>query len=176
MKKTKDKSGENALHDLDTIFRSYEPQLLRYLLSRVKSQSEAKDLAQEAYLRLIRVPNMDLIKNPQAYLFRIAVNLTTEFQIKNSARQSDIDLQALEEMGGDGDGARFERQIDARFAIKRLDKILRELPPIYRTVLIMRKRDGYSHKEISEKLGISGHRVHRYLKHALAKCRADWTD
>ena len=55
--------------------------------------------------------------------------------------------------------------------IQELEKILVTLPPVYQSVLLLRKRDGLNHAEIAEKLGISIHTVRKYLTRAMTECR-----
>lgn len=166
-------SGQRRFGD---VIAEYQPTLLRYLAFRVGGEADAHDLAQEAYFRLSRVPDPDLIQKPEAYLFRIAANLANEFLLKRSSTPISMDLDTLQDHGGDGDGAAFEASMEARSAIRRLEQILERLPPLYRSILILRKRDGLSHQEIAEELDISPHTVHRYLTKALAACRAEWTE
>lgn len=64
--------------------------------------------------------------------------------------------------------------MEARAAIQRLDSILDELPPLYRAILLLRKRDGYSHAEIANRVGKSKATVHIYLTRALTRCRELW--
>ena len=168
--------GQDAGPDIDQVFREYTPTLLRYLTSRVGSEAEARDLAQEAYLRLTRVSDSDLIRQPEAYVFRIAANLANEFLLKRRKAGHTVELEAVLETGGDGDSAAFEKQLEARSALRRLAAILEDLPPLYRAVLLLRRRDGLSHAEIARELSISPHTVHRYLTRALAACRAAWTE
>ncbi len=158
------------------MFRDYTPTLLRYLTSRVGSESEARDLAQEAYLRLTRVADGDLIRHPEAYVFRIAANLANEFLLKRRKANETVELDTVLETGGDGDAAAFEKHLEARSALRQLETILNDLPPLYRAVLLLRRRDGLSHAEIARELNISPHTVHRYLTRALASCRAAWTE
>lgn len=160
----------------EALFVEYGPALLRYLSFRVGNSTEAHDLAQEAYLRLSRVKNPDLIEKPAAYLFRIAENLANEFHLRQKKIPKTIDLDALSEYGGDSDGDQFQRDMEARSSIKALEVILEDLPPLYRAILLLRKRDGYTHAEIAEKLQLSPHTVHRYLTRALAQCRARWAE
>lgn len=176
MKSSRISDPEKERQNLATVYKNYTPTLLRYLSSRIGTSTEAHDLAQEAYLRFTRVPDPDLIRQPEAYLFRIAANLANEFLLKRTATGDNLDLDALSEMGGDGDGVAFEQKMETRSAIRRLEKITAELPPLYQKILLLRSRDGFSHAEIAEKLKISPHTVHRYLTRALAKCRADWTE
>lgn len=162
--------------DLINIVENYSPVLLKYLASRVGNLTEAQDLAQEAYLRLSRVPDADLILKPESYLFRIAANLANEFLLKRSRKMNTINLDTLTDNDGIEGEISFERHIEARSALRQLESILNDLPPLYRSILLLRKRDGFSHKEIAEKLDISPHTVHRYLTRALARCRSEWTE
>ncbi len=51
---------------VESLFAARGDDLLRYLTSRLPNGEDAKDLAQEAYLRLLR--------HPEPYLFRIAAS------------------------------------------------------------------------------------------------------
>ncbi len=161
---------------LATAFQRLAPRLRRFLALRLKSDNDAQDLTQETYLRLMRVKTPNLIRQPEAYLFKIADNLANEFLLHQGKTQQTIDMDTLSKMGQDGDGDSFEQELDTRAAISRLEDILTELPPLYRAVLLLRKRDGLTHAEIAEKLQISQHTVHTYLKRAVANCRAHWTE
>jgi RNA polymerase sigma-19 factor, ECF subfamily len=158
------------------VIRRYAPQLHHFLSSRLDSEAEAQDLAQEAYLRLTRVNHPELIRSPEAYLFRIASNLANERLLKRAQDPACVPLDGLEQAGEDGDGAAFEGTLDQRAEIVRLERILDDMPPLYRAVLLLRKRDGYSHAEIAEKLNIAPSTVHTYLKRALTQCRARWSE
>src|SRR5579864_5473659 len=59
--------------------------LVRFIAKRLRSVADARDVAHEAYVRLLRVKRKDLIRDPQAYLYRIAVNILYEFELKKKA-------------------------------------------------------------------------------------------
>ena len=44
------------------------------------SDSEVQDLAQEVFLRLLRVSNPDLVRHPRAYMLRVAINVLQEWR------------------------------------------------------------------------------------------------
>ncbi|MDE2052995.1 MAG: hypothetical protein KGL45_03465 [Gammaproteobacteria bacterium] len=46
--------------------------LSRFLAARLRNAADIADLAQEVYLRLLRVERHDQIRNPEAYLLTIA--------------------------------------------------------------------------------------------------------
>lgn len=159
---------------LEDLLARYAPSLLRYLSGRLGDKRDAQDIAQEAYLRLSRVKDADLILKPESYLFRIAANLASELLLKNSRKVDTMDLDTLQFIGGDSDDDIFQRQIEAGSDVKKIDQILDSLPPLYKAVLVLKKREGLSHKEIAEELSISTHAVNRYLVGALKKCRTEW--
>lgn len=143
-------------------------------MSRVGAESDAADIAQEAYLRLMRVEKPELIRKPDAYLFRIASNLAGELQLKRASDPACVPLSDLQQRGGDGDDAAFATSLERRAEIARLETILDGLPPLYRAVLLLKKRDGYTNAEIAERLNLAPSSVPTYLKRALAKVRACW--
>jgi RNA polymerase sigma-70 factor (ECF subfamily) len=63
---------QEMLADLNRRFRSA---LLAYFGRRVSGVSEAEDLTQDVFERLLRVLEAGPIHNPEALIFRIAVNL-----------------------------------------------------------------------------------------------------
>jgi RNA polymerase sigma-19 factor, ECF subfamily len=148
----------------------YAKSLHRFLMRRLSSAEGARDLAQEVYLRLVRVPQNHLIRYPQAYLFRIASNLVYELQLRErrdpvtfDSRIVDYAAQRVSDPAqGPGEQISLERQ---------LESMLARLPPLYAAILVMKKRDGLSYEEIARELGISIHTVKKYISRAVAQVR-----
>ena len=175
MASEKKKRPRTAPELAESAFAQYGKALHRYLMRRLSNQQNAQDLAQEAYLRLVRMENTDLVRAPQAYLFRIASNLVYEFRMRErrdvvtfdsrmveSAAERVSDPAAMEP----GERINMERQ---------LESVLAQLPPLYAAILVMKKRDGLSLQEIASTLDISIHTVKKYLFRAVAQARAaDW--
>src|SRR5512139_1777854 len=59
--------------------------LLSFLGRRVRAGVDIEDLAQETYLRLLRAPDLALVRNPQAYLLRVASNVVSEWRDRQPA-------------------------------------------------------------------------------------------
>src|SRR5690606_20290440 len=79
------------------LFADHRDRLQQYLRARLANEEDAAELAQEAYLRLLRVKRVDLIRHPQAYLFRIAHNLLHELYTgRRLVSEADVDLDLLE--------------------------------------------------------------------------------
>jgi len=149
---------------------SQHAKLLAFLNARLANEQDARELAQEAYLRLLRATRARLIEDPAAYLFRIARNLLYEWYVSlppaseplsGSAPSSDM---AVEEQ------AALVQHMD------RLESALRQLPPKRRAVVLMHRRDGMTYKEIGAALGISASMVKKHLALGLACCRLACAD
>jgi RNA polymerase sigma factor (sigma-70 family) len=140
--------------------------LLRFINRRVRVRADAKDLAQEVYLRLLRLHDRSLIRDPQAYVFRIAANLVHEFALKHPpvTEPASIDEPAT-------DAAAPEQAADSRVHARRIKRALDELSPKCRTVFILHRRDDMTYEEIARQVGISMSMVKKYLGIALKHCR-----
>ena len=147
----------------------YREELQGFLLRRLaRSGLEAADIAQETFLRLLRVEHTALIRKPRAYLYRIAVNVIREFELKeqNSPLQHAADITAAEDrLAAPEDSAERVEHASS------LEAALDGLPEMQRAALLLCKRDGKSYDEIAKQLGLSPHTVKRYLFLAVSHCR-----
>src|ERR1700734_2721881 len=53
--------------------------LLQFLRRGLRSSVDVQDLAQETYLRLLRAPDLNEVRNPQAYLLQVANHVALEW-------------------------------------------------------------------------------------------------
>ena len=153
------------------VFQQYQQELHGYLVNRLRGHSlDAADIAQETYLRLLRMKNTDVIENPHAYVYRVAGHVVRELALKEQMQKNLVtELDQESQLPHFVESA--ETQADRLMRLQHLEQIIEELPPTYQAVLILRKRDGMSHQEIADKLGISKHTVKKYLCRAVARCR-----
>src|SRR5688572_15644429 len=75
-------TGDVPGHLVQRIAADFGVDLLRFLSRRVRNRSDARDVAQEAYVRLLRLDRQELIRDPQPYVYRLAANLVHEFELK----------------------------------------------------------------------------------------------
>ena len=73
--------------------------LLRFLGARLPNEQDAQELAQEAYLRMLRVSDANLIRDPAAYLFRIARGLLQEWYASLPPPRDSLDDVELADEG-----------------------------------------------------------------------------
>ena len=142
--------------------------LVLFLRSRLPNEEDAKDLAQETYLRLLRLNGDHLIRKPEAYLFRIASNLVHEFWL-NASSGRPVSTHDPDELPSGMQST--EELADHEQAIDDLKRALAVLPEVQRYVVLMHRRDGKTYEEIAEDLQISRDMVKKHLGKALARCR-----
>lgn len=151
----------------------YPPQLHKYLIRRLRNREDAQDLAQETYLRFLQLPDPGVVRNPAAYLFRIAFNLMSEWRMRNdrSVVSCDSDMLARRSnLAADEPGP-----IDQLLSQEHLEKVLEQIPATYRRVLLMSKCDGLSNDQIAQRLNLTPETITRYLGRAMSFARrARW--
>ena len=143
-------------------------ELVRFLNLRLPNQDDARDLAQEAYLRLLRLKGDHYIRHPEAYLFRIASNLVHEYWL--AARSDSIDA-TCEPDDLPSTLQSPEMLASQQETLGELKRAIQFLPPIQQAVIVLHRRDGKTYVEIATELGISRDMVKKHLSKALARCR-----
>lgn len=141
--------------------------LLRFLGRRVRVAIDIEDLAQETYLRLLRLPDLRDVRNPEAYLIRVASHVVAEWrqrQPPGGVPEAATDDALVDEITP-------EFELEGQVSQQRLNETLAVLPPLMRTVLLLRVRDGYAYKDIAREIGITNRQVKRHLALAYDRLR-----
>ena len=156
---------------VERLFAEHANALQAYLLRRVRRHPEAAELAQEVYVRMLRVSDLGAIRNPEAYLYTVASNLAKEHaRIEGRARDCvDIDDPLIQEQLAQLPA--FIGELDTDRQIKRLRDVLHELPPKCHAAVVLQYWYGLSYEQIAQRLGVSGNMVKKYLSKALVHCR-----
>jgi RNA polymerase sigma-70 factor (ECF subfamily) len=149
----------------------YGPRLRRFLAVRLRNADDVPDLAQEVFLRLLRIDGYESIRSPEAYLFTIASHVIHQHAARRSSEPVSIDsteaFPELRTLASDdpSDQAAHAQQIDE------LERILAELPVRIATALVLHRVAGYSVQEVGEELGVSRETAKKYLARAVEHCR-----
>lgn len=147
---------------------SYDEFKMR-LQRRLGSEHLASDVLQETYLRVYGLSQgITEVKNPKAYLFRIALNIAAD---QRSAGARLLTGEEVEELLNPAD----ERLDPARVVagqndIRTLIEALCELPPRRRQILVAARLEHIPHVDIAERHNVSTRTVEKELKVALAYC------
>jgi RNA polymerase sigma factor (sigma-70 family) len=155
----------------ERLFSEQRGALQAFFRRRPSCRLDATDLAQEVYLRMLRIADKDAILDLEAYLFGVASNVAKEHASLEWRHGTtvDIDDAAVQEQIAELPG--LDGQIDTEQRVARLREVLRQLPPKCRATVVLQYRYGLSYAEIAERLEISTHMVKKYVGQALGHCR-----
>lgn len=151
------------------LFRDHNRALVAFLQCRLHSISDAQEVAQEAYVRLVTMERPEQVDSLRAYLFRIASNLAVDrlrarqVRVDNAPPPPDEDLHLAPIP---------ERHVQATGQLQELYKALRELPAKTARAFVMHVIDGREISAIARAMKISERMVRYHVAHALAHCRA----
>jgi RNA polymerase sigma-70 factor (ECF subfamily) len=156
---------------VERLFARHGAALQAFFLRRLRVKANAADLAQEVYLRMLRVGDPGAIINPEAYLFAVAGNLVRENAIADRRQAENADIEGAEVQQLLADLPDFDAPIDTDRRIERLREVLGQLSPKCRAAVTLQYHYGLSIQEIADRLGLSTHMVKKYLAQALGHCR-----
>jgi len=131
-----------------------EPMLTRFLQRNWRGEAEIDDLRQEAYARVYEAACRERPQMVKPFLFQIARNL----MIDRLRRQSVVSLENMADfdwLNVSDDRPSAEAFVAARQELRLLQAALDELPPRCRKVILMRKVEGLSQKEVAKQMGIA---------------------
>src|SRR3984885_14902944 len=75
-----------------SIAARYGPRLRRFLSVRLRNAADVPDLAQEVFLRLLRVEGYENIRSPEAYLFTIASHVIQQHAVRRANEPLSLDI------------------------------------------------------------------------------------
>lgn len=151
--------------------------LYRFLMRRLQVSQDAEDLLQTIFLRFWQNPQHELVQKPTAYLYQIATNVLAEHRLRQSRSLVIYDSEVVTDR--DEQASSAEAWVDAlgetQGLRQQLERVLIQVPPMYRAALVLRACEGLSFEEIGAKLGLSTKSAKTYVSRAIARCRlADW--
>jgi RNA polymerase sigma factor (sigma-70 family) len=156
---------------VSAIASRYGQRLRRFFTLRLRNAVDAPDLAQEVFLRLMRVEHHETIRSPEAYLFTVASHVLHQHTLRQSTTPASIDIsEVFAELQLTSGHDPLERA-DGQQRLKRLERTLSELPPKISTALLLHRFAGLSIEEIGRELGVSRPAAKKYLARALIECR-----
>lgn len=158
--------------DLLASFQEHYADLLRFLARRLGNVEHAADVAQDTYLRLATLSADDSIKEPRAFLFRVAGNLAID-RLRSENRLSSLHAEEEAALELHDPAASPENSLLACEALAQLDEALGQLPDKARLALLLNRLEGLTHAQIAERLSVSESMVGKYIVQAMRHCR-DW--
>ncbi|KKA08778.1 RNA polymerase subunit sigma-24 [Pseudomonas ogarae] len=158
-------SGRSPLVKL--FLTSYEDFKVR-LRRRLGSEELANDVLHETYLRVDRMIDTQEIAQPNAYLYRMALNIAADRRQADARLLTGDEVEELLQVSDEAlDPARV---VGGQKELQTLLKALYELPARRRRIFIAARLEEAPHLEISQRFGISTRMVEKEIKAALGHC------
>ena len=156
---------------VERLFAEHRRALQTFFYRRIRTKSDAADLAQEVYVRMLRVGDVQAIRNPERYLFTVASNLVKEYSVLDRWQARSVDLDGVGVQQQLSELPALDAQLDVAKRVARLRTVLAQLSPKCRAAVVLQYHHGLSYEEIGQRLNVSPHMVKKYLGQALAHCR-----
>src|SRR5262249_36574170 len=136
------RSGGDDAGRVASLFAAHNEALLRFLICRLRSAHEAREVAQEAYVRLLQLDTPDGVGYLRAYLFKTAANLATD-RLRSTARRARVEqLEFFDQ--AEAFEPSPETSVSAQQELATILTILDELPPRCRYAFVMHRFYGHS--------------------------------
>src|SRR6516162_4090380 len=109
---------------IEKLFAEHGGALQRYIYRRIRTKSDAPDLAQEVYVRMLRVSDPEAIRNPQLYLYTVASNLVKEHALFERRQGNRVELDEVAVQAWLGKLPSLDTELEASDMTKRLNAAL----------------------------------------------------
>jgi RNA polymerase sigma-70 factor, ECF subfamily len=136
------------LQDLERLFLEHQGRVYRAAYRVTGSSSDAEDVLQTVFLRLVRRETAPPVTNVSSYLYRAAVNAALDV-LRTRRESAPIEEAERRQEREDRPAATPE---EIRVALRRA---LATLSPRWAEIFALRHFEGYGNEEIAEMLGTS---------------------
>jgi RNA polymerase sigma-70 factor (ECF subfamily) len=155
-------------HALSRLFEEHNRTLHSFLLMRLGNEQEAREVAQEAYVRLLQLDRPGTISFLRAYLFKTAANLAVD-RIRQQINRAQLDqivprAETVDCLGPD-------HRLMATEELDTFEKALFELPQSHRRAFVLHRFEDWPTAEIARDLGVGERSARNYISRAAVYCK-----
>ena len=150
------------------LYREHHDALLALLQCRLSSRSDAQEIVQEVYVKLLTMKDLEHLETPRAFLFRMAINQSVDYLRKRVVRANLTPPPVIEDVHA---APLPERQLWASQQWKKVQPALRELPAKSSQAFVMHVLEGRDFSAIAVDMKLSERMVRYHVSRAMAHCR-----
>lgn len=151
------------------IYERYFRVLYVHALKKLRSEEEAKDLIQELFTTLwVKREHIAKDVNMAAYLYTSVRN-----RVLDSFSHRKIEDRYIVSLQGhlDNDVVAADQGLLEKELVTIIENEIKSLPPKMREIFELSRKNNLSHKEISDKLGVTEQTVSKQVTNALKRLR-----
>lgn len=161
---------ESLNYVISEVYRKHHESLLAFLSFKLKSSSEANDIAQEAYARVLRHGLPEDIKCARAYVFKAANNLAINRLLERQREREHMtvhseDLNLSSNEPTPEDNAQYEEKL------RTLVGAVEELPSKCRRAFVLYKFEFLEYKEVADRMNLTESMIRKYVLRGMRHCR-----
>jgi RNA polymerase sigma-70 factor (ECF subfamily) len=148
----------------------HESSLRAYLRSSLSSASDVDDIVQDTYTRILKMREATNLRSGKALLFAVARNAVRDL-IRHRAVVHHVPITETPGSPVLQDKADVVEFVSHQQELALLAEAIHTLPTRCREVLLLRKIQGLSQKEIASRFGISENTVETLVAKGTRRCR-----
>jgi RNA polymerase sigma factor (sigma-70 family) len=148
------------------LYEKHYGKMMGVCLRYSNNSEDAKDIINEGFIKVFRYLHRYKIGTSlEGWIRRIMINTSIDFYRK-AIRHRTEDIEYVQHKSSS------EEDAISRYSAKEILSLIQKLPPSYRAVFNLYAIEGYSHREVSVKLGISESTSRSNLVKARTKLKA----
>jgi RNA polymerase sigma factor (sigma-70 family) len=163
-------SREERARLVARLFQDHNRALVSFLRAKLHNEAEAREVAQEAYVKLLQLESPGVVSFLQAYLFKIATNIAIDRMRHHMVadRVAEEDAHFFDEAD---ESASPERIHFARVELDRIWSAMGELPEKCKRAFAMHVLQERPQAEVATELGLSPRMVRYYVARGMELCK-----
>jgi RNA polymerase sigma-70 factor (ECF subfamily) len=153
------------------LYSSHSAALRRFLSRFASSEQEAEDLAQEVFIRVLRLEDLERIRDrARSYMFQTAINLVRDTHRRGLARHRTHHVP-LDDVALESPGFTPDEEAEAMQRLEAIEMALSTVRDDARRAFYLHAVDGLNYTEIASKMGVTTRTIERWMSAAQASCR-----
>lgn len=156
--------------DAATLYRDHQPWLLNWLKGKLGCPSDAGDMSQDTFLRLLTI-DLSVLREPRAFLLVIANRLMIN-RHRRKRLEADVLLQVAHLIDSHNEKGPAEIVAAQDLLHHVLLMLSEELPEKPRLAFLMARVESLSYQQIAVRLGVSESSVKQYISRVLIHCHS----
>ena len=154
---------------ISRLFSEHNESLIQFLATRLRSVQEAKEVAQEAYVRLLSLEDSGAVSFLRAFLFKTAANLAVDRIRSRNRQRHALDAGLCDESR---EATTRDREAANAQEVEIVRRLVGELPPKCRRAFLLHRVHNIEFAEIAKEMGLSERMIRHYVLRAVLYCRA----
>ena len=148
----------------EQLVRTHQKRVLSIVAGILRWNEDVEDIGQQVFLKVfLALKRFDGRSSFSTWLYKIAVNETYDYLRKKKARklvyEADISAEQEERLTSSVPDERHAPADERSEAHQAVERLLAELSPDERLMIVLKEVEGYSVEEISEAMGVNPNTV-----------------